>query len=117
MYLIEVTGLKYTCFTVIMVILSVHCGYKTYLYNVFRVLCSILENVAAVLQVLLIQPQCLGINLLQRCVPKFRLLQVDQEVGVDWTALNETQTVGCSIETRERFVSHLPLGFTLPSSL
>lgn len=56
------------------------------------------------LQVSLIEAERVGIDLLERCVPELCLLQVDQEVGVDWTTLNETHAVGRSIESA---VSHL----------
>lgn len=65
-----------------------------YLHNVLRVLCSVLEHGAAVLQVFLIQAECVRVDLLQRRVPELRLLQVDQEVGVDRAALDETHTAG-----------------------
>lgn len=68
--------------------------HTTYLYNVLSVLCCILENRATVLQVFFIQAECVGIDLLESRVPKLRLLQVDQEVSVDWTTLNETHTEG-----------------------
>lgn len=66
------------------------CLTETHLYNVLSVLSSILEHSAAVLQVFFIQTECLGINLLERWISKLRLLQVHQEVGVDWTALDQT---------------------------
>lgn len=68
--------------------------HTTYLYNVLSVLCCILENRVTVLQVFFIEAECVGINLLERCIPELCLLQVDQEVGVDWTTLNETHTMG-----------------------
>lgn len=46
------------------------------------------------LQVSLIEAERVGIDLLERCVPELCLLQVDQEVGVDWTTLNKTHAVG-----------------------
>lgn len=66
--------------------------YATHLYDVFSVLSSVLENTAAVLQVFFIQTECLGVHLLERWIPKLRLLQVNQEVGVDWTTLNQSHT-------------------------
>lgn len=63
-----------------------------HLNNIFSVLCSILENHAAVLQVFFIQTERLSINLLQGWIPELCLLQVNQEVTVDWTTLNETES-------------------------
>lgn len=71
--------------------------HRTYLYNVLSVLCCILEDTATVLQVFFIEAERVGIELLERHVSELRLLQVDQEVSVDWTTLNETHTAGLSI--------------------
>lgn len=66
----------------------------TYLYDVLSVLRCILEDGVTVLQVFFIQAKCVGIELLERRIPKLHLLQVDQEVSVDWTTLDETHTAG-----------------------
>lgn len=68
------------------------CSFHTHLYNVLSVLSSILEHSAAVLQVFFIQTECLGINLLETWISKLRLLQIHQEVGVDWPTLDQTHT-------------------------
>lgn len=65
-----------------------------YLYNVLSVLRCILENGATVLQVFFIEAESVGIDLLERRIPELRLLQVDQEVSVDWATLNQTHTAG-----------------------
>lgn len=95
----------------------IFCKHGTYLHNILSVLCSILENRSTMLQVFFIQPLCMGVNLLERRIPKLRLLQVDQEVSVDWTTLNETHTVGCSIWTMAYLNSYLRLNFIHTSSL
>lgn len=73
--------------------------YATHLYDVFGVLSSVLENTAAVLQVFFIQTQRLGIDLLERWILKLRLLQVNQEVGVDRTTLNQSHATGKNIHS------------------
>lgn len=62
--------------------------YKTYLYNILSVLCRILENGAAVLQILFIKAECLVVHLLETLIPELCFLQVDQEISVDGAALN-----------------------------
>lgn len=46
------------------------------------------------LQVFFIEAESVGIDLLERRIPELRLLQVDQEVSVDWATLNQTHTAG-----------------------
>lgn len=72
----------------------IYCTHATYLYNVLSVLRCILENRATVLQVFFIEVKRVAVDLLERRIPELRLLQVDQEVSVDWTTLNETHTAG-----------------------
>ncbi len=44
------------------------------------------------LQVFFIEAERSAIDLLERRIPELGLLQVDQEVSVDWPTLNETDT-------------------------
>lgn len=71
--------------------------YKTYLYNILSVLCRILENGAAVLQILFIKAERPVVHLLETLIPELRFLQVDQEVSVDGATLNQTHAAEWSI--------------------
>lgn len=62
---------------------------KSHLHNILSVLCRILENGAAVLQVFFIKAQRLVVHLSEALVPQLGFLQVSQEVGVDGAALDE----------------------------
>ncbi|TNN40793.1 hypothetical protein EYF80_049033 [Liparis tanakae] len=64
------------------------------------VLGRVLENVAAVPQVLLVEAEGEGVDLLQGRVPELRPLQVDQEVGVDRAALDEVHAHSDQPSTR-----------------
>lgn len=62
---------------------------KSHLHNILSVLCRILEDRAAVLQVPLIKAERLVVHLSEALVPQLGSLQVGQEVGVDGAALDE----------------------------
>lgn len=62
---------------------------KAYLDNILSVLCRILENRAAVLQVLFVKAERPVVHLSEALVPQLGFLQVGQEVGVDGAALDE----------------------------
>ncbi len=91
----------------------IYCRHTTYLYNVLSVLCCILENGGTVMQVFFIEAERVGINLLERRIPELSLLQVDQEVSVDWTTLNETHTAGWDIKSIVFPNQHLQLASKL----
>lgn len=67
---------------------------KSYLYNILSVLCRVLEDRAAVLQVLFIKAQRLVVHLSEALVPQLGFLQVGQEVGVDRATLDEAHAAG-----------------------
>lgn len=62
---------------------------KSHLHNILSVLGRILEDGAAVLQVLFVQAERLVVHLSETLVPQLGFLQVRQEVGVDGAALDE----------------------------
>lgn len=71
--------------------------YKTYLYNILSVLRRVLENGAAVLQILFIKAERPLVHLLQTLIPELCSLQVDQEVSVDGAALDQTHAAEWSV--------------------
>lgn len=83
--------------------------FTAYLHNVLSVLCWILEDRVTVLQVFLIQCECLFVQVLTH-VLHFCLLQVGQEISVDWAALNERHAAETSTALRASSPSRpLPL--------
>lgn len=80
---------------------------KAYLYNILSVLCRILENRAAVLQVLFVKAERLVVHLSEALVPQLGFLQVGQEVGVDGATLDEAHAAEhCAILNKSFFVFH-----------
>lgn len=85
--------------------------FTAYLHDILGVLCWILEDGVAVLQVFLVQGERLLVQALTH-VPHFCLLQVGQEIRVDRATLNERHAA----ETSTALAAFLPAGL-FPSEL